>query len=103
ETFWKIGAVLAVCGSLTAMAGYVFCMIGPNKRGSMGIAIATLVVAVIGLVLSIIFKVLPMFGESSLLIGPGSGSAFFPWFMLLLTQLFFSAEIILFPFYTRAL
>ena len=101
---YRAGAVLAVCGSLTALVGYVFCMIGPNKRGSMGIAIATLVVAFIGLVLAVIFKLLPAFGES----GFGgrllsSNSPFFGWFMMLLTQLFFCAEIILFPFYTRAL
>jgi hypothetical protein len=77
-------------------------MIGPNKRGSMGIAIATLVVAVVGLVLSIIFKVLLIFGEHFML-DRGDDSPFFGWFMLLLTQLFFSAEIILFPFYMRAL
>jgi hypothetical protein len=104
ETMFKIGAILAICGTLTAIVGYVFCMIGPNKRGSMGVAIATLAVAAIGLVVSIIFKVLPMFGEFSLLRGPGSStSPFFGWFMMLLTQLFFCAEIIIFPFYTRAL
>jgi hypothetical protein len=102
--FYRAGAVLAVCGSLTAIVGYIFCMIGPNKRGSMGVAIATLVVAFIGLVLSIIFKMLPAFGESAF--GgrlQSSDSPFFGWFMMLLTQLFFCAEIILFPFYTRAL
>jgi hypothetical protein len=102
--FYRAGAVLAVCGAITAMVGYVFCITGPNKRGSMGFAIATLVIAFISLVLSIIFKVLPAFGES----GFGgrlqsSDSPFFGWLMMFLTQLFFCTEIILFPFYTRAL
>jgi hypothetical protein len=103
-TLWKIAFPLAFCGSLTAIVGYVFCIIGPNRRGSMGIAIATLAVAAVGLIVTLIFRVLPVFGQEFMADrGVGGGtSVFVAWFLLVLPQLLFCAEIILFPFYLRA-
>ncbi len=111
EVLWKIAFPLAFCGSLTAIVGYVFCITGPNRRGSMGVAIATVAVAAIGLIVTLIFRLLPLFGQELLMTAGGRGgggggggrtSLFLAWFLLVLPQLFFCAEIILFPFYLRA-
>jgi hypothetical protein len=101
---WRIAFPLAFCGSLTAIVGYVFCVTGPNRRGSMGIAIATLAVAAIGLILTLLFRLLPIFGEEFITAQGGGArtSAFLAWFLVFLPQLLFCAEIILFPFYPRA-
>jgi len=98
----RIAEPLALGGSLTCLAGYVLCLLGPRQRGAMPLAIVTLSLGVLHLVLALIFRLALIYGVGlSPMGGPSSG--FGVWFGLLLTQLFFGAELIMFPFYMRAL
>jgi hypothetical protein len=116
----RIATLLALGGSLCAIAGYVFCMLGPKGRGTFGMSIALLVVAGIHLVFLII-KVVFLFRSHGISFGgarldeldglfnrlvfvagfPGM-SDFGTWFVLLLANLLFAAELILFPLFLRA-
>jgi hypothetical protein len=94
----RIGEIAAVCATLAVIVGYIFCAIGPNKHGSMGLAIATASVSFIYLLFASIF-LLPVLFRGGLGFGfDGFGA----WLMLLLTNLFFAAEIIIFPLYLSA-
>jgi hypothetical protein len=102
---WRIGLLVFMGAAITSITGYVFCMLGPNKRGTMGLAISTLAVAGLGLLLTLIFKIslfFTAFGPMGGPAGPGMGE-FGTWFVLFLMQLLFSAEMILFPLYLRGL
>jgi hypothetical protein len=106
EIFLKIGNLVYAGAAITLIVGYVFCMLGPNKRGSMPMAISTLAVAGVGLLLTLIFKLPFLFGSVGFGGFGGRGiavSGFGLWFPQLLTQIAFSAEMILLPLYLRAL
>jgi hypothetical protein len=96
DIMWRISEILAACTTVAAMVGYVFCVLGPNKHGTMGLAIATVAVAFVELLSSSIFKIPFLFDGMRQEFGFGT------WFMLLLTNLFFAATVILFPLYVRA-
>jgi hypothetical protein len=108
-TLIRIGECLSVGGSLTALAGYVFFIIGPKKHGKMGLAIAVTAVAGLDLLLSLIFKLPFVFGSMGPVVeqvGPFGGVLvlrmdFGSWFMLLICQLLFVTELILVPVYLR--
>ncbi len=96
-----IGSLISLLGTLAAIAGYVFCILGPNKRGSFGLAIAVAAVAVLESLLIMIFQLPALFSSR----GPGatgSDSFMVSWIMFLLIQLLFGAEIVLFPLVIRA-
>jgi hypothetical protein len=102
----RVSLLVQLGAAITSIVGYVFSMLGPNKRGMMGMAIATLAVAGLELLLTLIFKVPSFFSRGG---GPFSGpggdpgsSVFGAWLVLLLIQLLFSAAFILFPLYLRA-
>lgn len=100
---WRIAEILAACTTLAAMVGYVFCTIGPNKYGSMGLAIATASVAFVELLFSCIFKIPFLFPDRRGGFGFGLLEFNFgTWLLLLLTNLFLAATVILFPLYLRA-
>jgi hypothetical protein len=111
----RIGEVLAVLGSLTAVVGYVFCLLGPKDRGKLGMGITVTAVAGVHLLLSLGINLTFVFGslgfnwptthrlhvfmpESIYLI---HRVGWFMWFMLVLNQLLFVAELVLFPLYFR--
>jgi hypothetical protein len=106
--FWlmfRIAEPLALAGSLGCVAGYVFCMLGPHQRGVLPLAIVALVLGTLHLVLALIFR-LPViygFGYAAPHAAMSPVAGFGVWFGLLLTQMFFGAELIMFPFCMRAL
>jgi hypothetical protein len=113
-TMWKIGLFVYLCGAICAITGYVFCMLGPTKKGAMGFSIATLSVAGLGLLMTLIFKISLLFSGPVFMpfgapppgfdpFGVARVDVFGSWFPLLLMQMLFSAELILFPLYLRAL
>jgi hypothetical protein len=111
--FLKITEILVLVFGVAALVGYSFNLAVPNRKGSIGFAIATLVVAAAWVVLYFIFQFLPIFGAtggwSGLVGGPGGGpgggreSLFGGWFLLLLVQMLFSAQFILALFFLRAI
>lgn len=96
-----ISTLVSLFATITAIVGYVFCMIGPNKRGSMGLSIAVLSIAVLEILLIMIFQLPGLFGQNFLRIGTNQ-SFFGTWLLYLLIQLLFGAEVILFPLVVRA-
>ncbi len=97
---WRIAEVIGVCGTLTAVAGYVFCILGPKQRGALPLAITTVSVTGVYLLLTVIFKLPFLFSQGFGLFG-GRGVAL-TWFMQVGIQLLFCAELVLFPLYLRA-
>jgi hypothetical protein len=97
----RLGVSVGLAGSATALVGYVFCILGPKQRGTLPLAITTLALASLHLLLALIFQLPSLFGAS--MFGGGEMAVFGHWFVLLLTQLFFGAQLIMFPFYMRAL
>jgi hypothetical protein len=99
----RVAEPLDLLGALTAIAGLVFCVLGPQRRGAMPLAITTLAVAVVYLLLFLIFHLRMIYGDEPAFSGGGQGAAFGNWFVLLLVQLSFCTLFILFPLYLRAL
>ncbi len=98
---FKIGEIVSALGSLTALVGYVFFIIGPKERGKLGLAIAVTAVASVDLLLSSIFRIRFVF-DNFLGVGAlGHGSITGIWFMLVLCHLLFVAELVLVPLYLR--
>lgn len=97
-----LAAIVALGATLTSIVGYVFCIIGPNKNGSMGLSIAATAVAAVGLLLILIVELPFVFGPSTTATRAPQGF-FVTWFFLLLIQLLFVAEMILVPLLIRAL
>ena len=107
----RIGECLSVCGSLTALVGYVFCILGPKERGKLGLAIAVTSVAGLDLLLSLIFKIPFVFSGMGYYFAfnrqfQGFGVPLFEigvpfgtWLMLVFCQMLFVAELVLFPIY----
>jgi hypothetical protein len=100
----RVSLFIDLAASITAGVGYVFAILGPRKRGALGLAIAITAVAGVRLLLLLIFK-LPVILGSLTHLGPGGlNMGFFTlWFMWLLIQLLFAAEFILFALYMRSL
>jgi hypothetical protein len=99
-TLLRIESLFAVAGSISMIVGYVFAMLGPNKRGTMPLAIATLAVTAVETLLTLIFKVPWLFRNPlEMFMGYGFGT----WFPQVLVQLLFAAEFIVFPLYLRSL
>jgi hypothetical protein len=103
-TMTKISVLIMIAASITAIVGYVFSLLGPSKRGTLGLAIATLAVAGVGLLLNLVIKVPALFGRDAsggpagLRVGDFAG-----WlFVLFLPGLLLGAEIILFSLFLRA-
>lgn len=61
----QIGHVFALIGGVGLIVGYAFCVFVPNKYGSMGLAIATVVLAVINFVMQLIFVQIRTFNSFS--------------------------------------
>jgi hypothetical protein len=102
-TLLGLGAILGLLATLGSIAGYVLCIMGPNKKNSFGLAIAATAVAGVEALLIMIFRLPGLFGTLFTTFGSGStGSFFFTWLMLLFIQLLFGAEIILFLLVVRA-
>jgi hypothetical protein len=98
HTMNKIVLLLGLGATITAMVGYVFSMLGPNKRGTMGLAIATLAVAGTNLLLSLIFQLPTVFDSHNT---PLTGFA--SWFFAaLIPGLLLGSEFILFTLYLQA-
>jgi hypothetical protein len=100
----RISVLLQLAAAPTAIVGYVFCILGPSKRGMMGLAIATTAVAGVSLVLLFVkMFIFPWYFGSEHAVFIGLDRSWFgTWFVWLLSQLAFAAELILFPFYLRA-
>src|SRR5262249_22753262 len=62
SVLFRVGEIVSVLGSLTALVGYVFCILGPKERGKLGLAIAVTAVAGVDLLLSLVFKIPFLFG-----------------------------------------
>lgn len=98
-----VGTLLSLGGTITAVVGYVLCMLGANVNNSFGLCIAAIAVAGVEALLIMIFQLPNLFG-SGIYGVTGFGQSFFLfWFMLLLIQLLFGAEIILFCLVARAI
>jgi hypothetical protein len=105
EVFFKITEILVLAYAVTAIVSYSFNMTVPNRRGSIGFSIATLVVGAAYAILYFIFIFLPIFGHGGgwggFMGGPGSGSAFGAWFLLLTVELLFATPFILSSLFLR--
>ncbi len=99
EVLMMITEILTLGYAVLAIVGYCFCLLAPNRNGALGLAIATLAVAVAHLVMFIIFEFLPVFKSSQVLM---SGSPYMVWTWRFLVQLLFSAPLILFPLFLQA-
>src|SRR5262249_32893025 len=97
----KISEILTLTYVLAAVVGYVFCMLIPPKHGSLGLAIAAIILGLAHLILALIFRLLPMFGKGEMLIF-GRDGLLGNWLIWLFIQLLFSSVFIIFPLYLRA-
>src|SRR5947209_17084613 len=77
-------------------------MLGPNMKNSFGLCIAALAVTAVQAILIMVFPLPILFG-SGFIEGVlfGQSSFFLTWFMLLLIQLLYGAEVILFCLISR--
>jgi len=100
----RVGVIVYLGAALTSITGYVFCILGPTKRGMLALSIATTAVAGVDVLLTLIFKVPLVFGDyAGSARAPSPSGLFGTWFALLIVQLLFSAELILFPLYLRGM
>jgi hypothetical protein len=100
---FMISSLVEALACAAAIVGYVFLMLGPNRRAVLGLGIATVSVAGTHLLLYMIFKLPAMFGRA----GPMGeaitpGGVFGLWFAWLSVQLLFVGELILFWLLMRA-
>jgi hypothetical protein len=99
----RVEVFVHLAAALTLIVGYVFCMLGPNRRGSMGLAIATLGAAAVELILTLAFWLPDVFRDPMLQAMRSPGSFFVTWFFgQLLARLALAAVFILFGLYLRA-
>lgn len=63
RVFLRISQVLGFISSLGLVTAYVFCLFAPNKHGSLGLMIAALSVGAVNMVMWIVFKMVPAFGD----------------------------------------
>jgi hypothetical protein len=108
--FMKIAKILVLVFGVAALVGYSFNLAVPNRKGSLGFAIATLVVAVAWVVMFFIFDFLPIFeaaGELAGLLGLSGGghggSLFGGWILIVLVEMLYCAQFILAIFFVRSI
>jgi hypothetical protein len=91
----QISLIISTLASVGAIVGYGFGVVAPTRRGALGLIIATLAVAVVGLILSIVFRLVRAFRDDFAALGLGQGATVGQQILLIFVQLFFFAEILL--------
>jgi hypothetical protein len=111
-TFANVAKLVEFIAALVFIVGYVFCLLVPNRNGTLGLAIASLSVGGVALIFKIQYNLLPVFKTS--LWGRGGGGLFGELFFdgrggftsVLITHMIalmvMEAEIIVFALFLRA-
>jgi hypothetical protein len=113
DVLTKIGVGLYVAFQFPAVAGYVFTIFTPNKKGAMALGITVLVLGCINLVLKILFFLVPLFGSTRGMGGGGlggagmmpsisAGSVAVAIMLIILIIILLDSEWIIYPLYLRA-
>jgi hypothetical protein len=63
-TIVQIAHFLIFASAIVAIVGYVFCMMVPNKNGTLGLAIAAICLGGVNLIFHLQYHLLPMFDKS---------------------------------------
>jgi hypothetical protein len=108
--FLKIEKILVLVFGVAALVGYSFNLAVPNRKGSLGFAIAALAVAVAWVVMFFIFDFLPVFGAAGQVAGlfglsggGHGGSLFGGWILMVLVEMLYCAQFILAIFFIRSI
>lgn len=96
SVLFKVAEPIALGATITAIVGYVFCLLGPNRNASMPLAIAVIAVSGVEVLMTLIFK-LPGYFSNQFLSGDFGG-----WFLLVLIHLLHGAQFILAVLLVRA-
>ena len=92
----RIGELIFALVVLGTIPGYIMCILGPNKGGTMPLAITT--ASVTG-----VYVIMWLIARFAMAPNPFDGGGMTgQWIMMLLSQLLFCASIILFPLYLQA-
>src|SRR5262245_31167244 len=107
RTILILAAVVELCGWITAIVGYVFVLLGPDRRGTRGLAIAALAVGGLHLLLNLAVKIPEYFraGIFSVATPRGPEIEFSAAFVVLwlFIHLLYVAELILFLLVLRSI
>ncbi len=68
-TFWKIAELIGMGAAVAVIVGYAFLILIPNMHNSKGLTIAALSLGGINLIIQLVFKVIPLYGNGSNLFG----------------------------------
>jgi hypothetical protein len=106
----RIGDGLLFAGGIAAVVGYVFCVLVPNRKGTLALAIVALSLGAVNLIFNLLTKIIPMMRDSMAggkeLILPGlafmSDSLGGAYALSLMVALPYFAEIILFAIFLWA-
>ena len=112
----KIGTGLYVAFQFPAVAGYVFTIFTPNKKGALALGITVLVLGSINLVLKILFFLVPLFatrefggpggapglGGAGVMPSISAGSVAVAIMLIILIIILLDSEWIIYPLYLRA-
>jgi hypothetical protein len=104
--FTKIGVITGTTAAVGLLVGYVFLLFGPNREGSLPLAIAVLGLGGVNLVLGVIFKVIPAFktvGAGGFAYSAAGGGEVGALIFAVAVHLLFGAEFIVFPLFMRAI